>query len=292
MTPDPSNGAHAYTVGRYRVTVVSDGHNTAPLAPDFVRNAPTEAVQAALARAGWPTDTLTTSYAPILIEGDGRLALIDTGVGPDAGSAPGSTRGRLLANLAALGVSHEDVDTVVISHFHGDHVGGLVSHGAPVFPRASVHVPEPEWHFWMSDEERTAAPSGRMRNLFDSNRAIFAALPAPHPFRWGDEVIPGLRAVGTPGHSIGHTSFDLVSGGQRVFVQGDLTNHAALFLPHPDWFAGFDQDGPQAVRSRLEWYRRLAAERVAVQAFHHPFPGLSYLEAEGDGFRRVPIEGV
>jgi glyoxylase-like metal-dependent hydrolase (beta-lactamase superfamily II) len=207
------------------------------------------------------------------------------------GEEGGSTKGLLTRNMRANGLDPLDIDVVVVSHFHADHVNGLLSREVPVFPNARIVVPEREWQFWMDDAEMARAPSGRMKQLFANNRRIFEPLrDRVEIYRPGDEVVEGLEAIATYGHSVGHMSFWLRSGRDRVFIQSDLTNQAALFLPHPDWHSPLDQFPEEAVRIRHEIYVMLVREHAALQAFHHPFPGRCYLERDGDGYRRVPIE--
>jgi glyoxylase-like metal-dependent hydrolase (beta-lactamase superfamily II) len=273
-----------------QVHVVSDGQVVVPLSEGFVQNASIDAVREALAEAGLPTDTLTTTFAPLVLETAGRKVVIDAGLGPDAAAQPGSTRGLLTRNMRAGGIDPDDISTVVISHFHPDHVNGLVSNGAPVFRNAEVAVPGVEWRFWRDDGEMARATPGRMAELFANNRRIFELVrDRIRIYEWEEEVVPGLEAAGTPGHSIGHTSYWLGSESERIFVQSDLTNHAALFVRHPDWSAAFDQDPAAAVAVRRETYEMLARERVPLQAYHHPFPGRAIIEKDGDGYRRVVI---
>lgn len=281
---------YSYAVGSIGVTVVSDGQVTSPLSPTFVGNASIEDVQAALTAADLPTETLTTSFAPVLIETAGQLVLVDTGLGAD-GRAAGA--GRTIESLATAGVAPGDVDLVIVSHFHRDHVNGMLAASDLAFPKAQVLVPGVEQRFWLNDAKQAGAAPGRMQDLFANNRRILSALgDRVHGYEWETEVVPGLHAMGAPGHSIGHTCFMLQSGDKRVFLQSDLTNHAAIFLPHPDWWASFDQDPELSVKTRRRLYDWLVAEAIAVQAFHHPFPGLSRLVADGRGYRRVPIAGV
>jgi glyoxylase-like metal-dependent hydrolase (beta-lactamase superfamily II) len=291
-TPDGAHRdvCHSYRVGDIGVTVIPDGYVTAPLPADFVQNASLDTVRRALAAAGLSTQTLTTTFAPLVLKTAGRKVLLDTGLGPDLGERTNATHGLLTRNMRGCGIAPEDIGTVVISHFHSDHVNGLVSRQGPVFANAEIAVPDVEWRFWMDDDERTKAAPGRMQGLFENNRRIFDRLrDRVRIYRWDEDVVPGLTAVGLPGHSIGHTGFWLRSGQDEVFVQSDLTNHAALFLPNPRWFASFDQFPEQSVRTRLDTYEMLASKRVAVQAYHHPFPGRCFIEKRGDGFVRIPI---
>jgi glyoxylase-like metal-dependent hydrolase (beta-lactamase superfamily II) len=180
---------------------------------------------------------------------------------------------------------------VVISHFHADHVNGLLmADNTRAFPNAEIKVPEVEWKFWMDDGEMSRASAGRMAELFANNRRVFDALGRKvTTYKWDQEVAPGVTALGTPGHSIGHTSYLVVSGGKQVYVQSDVCNNFAVFAPHPDWHGFFDQDPGAAAATRRRVYDMLAAEKLAVQAYHFPFPALSRIEKAGNGYRVVPI---
>jgi glyoxylase-like metal-dependent hydrolase (beta-lactamase superfamily II) len=281
---------HRYNVGDIAVTVILDGFRVAP--PDgYIINASRDELLATLAEAGLPTDHMKSVYTPVLLETGGKHVLIDTGNGEAVCAQTKGERGRLALNLAAAGVDRKDIDVVVISHFHPDHVNGLLAaDNTAAFPNAEIMVPEQEWNFWMDDGEMGRAPKGRMTEHFHNNRRVFDALGCKVTrYAWDREVVPGVTAVGTPGHSIGHTSFVVASGSAGVFVQGDVNNQAVVFSKHPEWHGGFDQDPVQASATRRRVYEMLAAEKMPVQAYHHPFPGLGQVERAGTGFRIVPI---
>jgi glyoxylase-like metal-dependent hydrolase (beta-lactamase superfamily II) len=142
----------------------------------------------------------------------------------------------------------------------------------------------------MDDGEMARASKGRMTELFANNRRVFDALGRKvTPYAWDQEIVQGVTAVGTPGHSIGHTSFVVSSGGKQVFVQSDVCNNFAVFAPHPDWQGFFDQDAPAAAATRRRVYDMLVAEKLPVQAYHFPFPALSRIEKQGGGYRVVPM---
>ena len=185
----------------------------------------------------------------------------------------------------------KNVDMVVISHFHGDHVNGLLTaEGTPAFPNAEVLVPATEWKFWMDDGEMSRAPAGRMQGLFKNNRNIFEAALKKKvtPYEWGKEIAPGLTSVETVGHTPGHTSYVLASGSEKVFIQSDVTNNPDLFATNPGWHAFFDQDADVAEQTRRRVYDMIVAERLQVQGFHYPFPGLGNVVKDGSGYRVVP----
>jgi glyoxylase-like metal-dependent hydrolase (beta-lactamase superfamily II) len=282
---------YRYKVGDIQVTVVSDGRSTVPLEDSFVTNAKKEEVSAALEKAFLPRDIFTIYYAPLVINTGGKLVVIDTGNGAVANVNSKGANGQFAANMAASGLDAKAVDMVVISHFHTDHVGGLLAaDGTPAFPNAEVLVPATEWKFWMDDGEMSRAPAGRMQNLFKNNRNIFDAglKRKVTPYEWGKEVAPGLLAVETAGHTPGHTSYVLSSGSGKVFIQSDVTNNPNPFAANPGWHAFFDQDGDVAEKTRRRVYDMVAAEKLQVQGFHYPFPGLGHVEKDGSGYRVIP----
>jgi glyoxylase-like metal-dependent hydrolase (beta-lactamase superfamily II) len=281
----------AYSVGEIDVIVVADGDRTSPVAEGFVLNAAIDEVRSAYRAHGIPEGHGNTPFNPTVIRTGAKTVLVDTGVGADVAEEPGATAGFLMRNLAAVGIGPNDVDMVVISHFHGDHVGGLVSpDGRAAFPRAEISVPANEWSFWMDDDERARATPGRMQWLFENSRQIFDPLrERVQTHAWDEEVVPGVTAVGTPGHSIGHTSYLIQSQGERVFLIQDVSNHPALSLEHPGWHLAFDQDPVAAEVTRRRTLDWLAREQLPVQGFHFPFPGRAHVEAVGDAYRAVPI---
>lgn len=282
----------SHRVGDIEITTVPDGHRTFPLPDDFVANAGREAINAALAEAGMPANQMTIMFNPVLIRTAGKTILIDTGNGQGAGLPPAGP-GLLMANLKAASISPDTIDLVVISHFHSDHINGLIApDGRLAFPNATITVPAPEWAFWTDDGERARAAPGRMQELFANVTRIFL------PYRdrveqhdWGREVAAGVTAVATPGHSLGHTSYMLASGRDRLFIQSDVTNHPALFVRNPGWHARFDQDPEMAEATRRKVYDMLASERVPVQGFHFPPPYRALVERAGDGYRLVAMSG-
>jgi len=216
----------------------------------------------------------------------------DAGEGA-AGSKPGATTGLFQKNLAAAGLSAGDVDAVVISHLHGDHVNGLLDGDSkPTFPNAEILVPAPELAFWMDDGEMSRAPEGRMAGLFKNNRRVFNnddIKTRVATYEWDKEVAPGILAQGAPGHTVGHTSYVISSGDKSVYVQSDVTNNPALFVRNPKWHAFFDQDGAKAEETRLKVYEMVVAEKMMMQGFHYPFPSLGHVEKDGSGYRVVPV---
>jgi glyoxylase-like metal-dependent hydrolase (beta-lactamase superfamily II) len=283
-------GWYRYKVGEIEVTVVTDGARTFPLTDSYVTNVKKEEVSAMLAANFLDPANITNSYSPIVVNTGSKLVLIDTGNGPAAAALPNSSYGQLPLNLAAAGIDPGAIDIVVISHFHGDHVNGLLTADNKLaFPNAEVLVPAVEWKFWTDDGEMSRAPEGRMATQFKNNRRVFDALNRKvTQYDWNREVAPGIVPMATLGHTPGHTSFIVSSGSGKIYVQSDLTHHTALFAGHPGWHVFLDQDPDMAEVTRRKVYDMIVAEKLMIQAFHAPFPGIGHLEKTGDGYRFVP----
>ena len=282
---------YRYKVGDILVTVVSDGQNVFKYEDNFIVNAKKEEVAAALEKAYMAPGMMTIYFAPLVLNIGGKVVVVDTGNGPLAKKNNKGANGLFADNMVAAGFDPAKVDTVVISHFHTDHVNGLLTaDGTPAFPNAEVLVPSVEWKFWMDDGEMSRAPAGRMAGLFKNNRNVFEAglKKKVTPYEWGKEVVPGLLAVESIGHTPGHTSYVLSSGSGKVFIQSDVTNNPNPFATNPGWHAFFDQDGDVAEKTRRRVYDMVVAEKLMVQGFHYPFPGLGHVEKDGSGYRVVP----
>jgi glyoxylase-like metal-dependent hydrolase (beta-lactamase superfamily II) len=285
---------HRYKIGDIEVTVLSDGFRQVPVNDKYLVNASAEDLAKALSAAGQPTDKMKNTYSPIVLTTGGKKVLFDTGNGEAASIESKGERGTLNAHLKAAGIERTAIDVVVISHFHADHVNGLLMpDNSPAFPNAEIKVPEVEWKFWMDDGEMSRASKGRMTELFQNNRRVFDTLKRKvTPYAWDREVVPGVTAVGTPGHSIGHTSYVVTSGDKTVYVQSDVCNNYAVFAPYPDWHGFFDQDPPKAAATRKRVYDMLVAEKLPVQAYHFPFPALARIEKAGSGYKPSFINAV
>ncbi len=286
-------GFYRYKVGTIEVTVATDGTRSFPLPDGFVLNANKDELNKALEAAYMPRDKMTIHFAPIVVNTGGKLILIDTGYGEKVYLDSKGGAGQLRSNLAAAGIDASAIDTVVISHYHQDHVDGLLAaDGKLAFPNAEILVPAAEHKFWMDDGEMSRAPKGRMEGLFKNNRRVFSGEVAKrlNQYEWNKEVAPGVTAIGTPGHTLGHTSFVVASGSAKVYVQSDVTNHPALFVRNPGWHANFDQVPDLAEATRRKVYDMVVAEKLQVQGFHYPFPGIGHIEKDSTGYRVIPAQ--
>jgi glyoxylase-like metal-dependent hydrolase (beta-lactamase superfamily II) len=222
----------------------------------------------------------------------GKLVLIDTGTGEANYKKTNGAAGQLVSNLAAAGIDRNAVNTVIISHYHGDHINGLLmADNSLTYPNAEILVPEKEHAYWMDDGEMSRASKGRIEDNFKNVRRVMnkEVLKRVRTNAWGKEVLPGITSQGTPGHTFGHSSFVLASGNDSVYVQSDVTHVPFLFVLHPDWHAFYDQDGQMAEDTRRKVYDMLAAEKMRVQGFHYPFPSLAHVVKSGTGYRYLPV---
>jgi glyoxylase-like metal-dependent hydrolase (beta-lactamase superfamily II) len=285
-------GFYRYKVGDIEVNVVTDGVNRGKLMQNFVTNAKDEDVRNALAAAHRDREIFDNTFTPVVINNGGKLTLIDTGTGEANFTASKGTAGQFTNNLQAAGISPAAIDTVIISHYHGDHMNGLLkADGSLAFPNAEILVPAVEHKYWMDDGEMSRAPKGRIEGLFKNNRRVFSGevLKRTRTYEWDKEVVPGILAAGTPGHSPGHTSLIVSSGSAKIYVQGDVTHVPYLFARNPGWHAFYDQDPGAAEATRRKVYDMLVAEKMMVQGFHYPFPSHAYIEKTATGYRETMV---
>ena len=282
----PSPGFRRTKMGDVEIISVLDGIARRPLGEEFMKNAPLAEVKALLTSQGLPTDYIDVPFTPFVVIAGGRKVLIDTGLGEFGGP----NAGKLLENLRAAGVPASDIDTVLISHFHGDHINGLRNKaGELAGAKAKVMVPAAEYAFWMDDAKMAAAPAGQ-KGAFENARRTFSAMGPDMlvQFAAGAEVVPGIRSVAAYGHTPGHTLFEVTSAGQSNFYLADLTNVPSLFARNPDWAVTFDMDAEAARKVRREVFARVTSSKSLVGGFHFPFPAFGRMTATGNGYAFEP----
>jgi glyoxylase-like metal-dependent hydrolase (beta-lactamase superfamily II) len=234
-----------------------------------------------------PTEYIDIPFTAFLIVAGNRRILLDTGF---ADNGPATT-GRLMANLNAAGFKAEDIDTVVISHYHGDHINGVRNKaGQLVFPKAKIMVPAPEHAFWMDDARMNAAPEA-MKGAFNAVRRVFNGLSADQltQFQPGAEIAPGITSVAAFGHTPGHTLFTVASKGEKFAFVADLTNIPQLFARNPDWAVQFDMDADAARATRRKVFEMIVNEKMMAGGYHFPFPAFGKIEALGNGYDFKPV---
>lgn len=276
LSAAPMQGAlpasiHRYKVGGFEVTAIRDGQVTLDQPwTVFGENQKPEDVQALAARYYLPKDKHTITFTPVIVNTGKELVLFDTGWGS---GNPG--RGELAGALAKAGLKAEQIDVVVLTHCHPDHMGGLMDGDKPVFPNARYVVGETEYNFWSN----AAQDAGATADFYKLTKAKLTPLAAKTTFVKGaGEAVPGITAIETHGHTPGHMSWRLESEGQQVVVTGDTCNHHVLSMERPTWHVLFDMDKEMAVASRIRMLDMLSADRIPFIGYHMPFPAIGFVE--------------
>jgi len=283
----PAVGFRRMKLGAMDIVALHDGALRRPLGEEFVRNAPLEQVKALLASQNLPTDYVDIPFTAFLVVSGNTKFLFDTGF---ADNGPPTT-GQLRANLAAAGYKPEDIDHVVLSHYHGDHINGLrAKDGSLVYPKAVVHVPAPEHAFWMDDTRMEAAPPA-MKGAFQAVRRALGGLPADRLklFQPGAELAPGITSSAAFGHTPGMSVFTVRSEGQSFMYVADVVNVPSLFARSPDWAITFDMDAEMARQTRRRVFDALVKDKTLAGGFHFPFPAFGTIEAAGNGYQFKPL---
>ncbi len=286
-TPDPAKGFHKYKVGTVEVTALYDGIWEKPHDPAFIKNASVEDTKQVLGKAGLTTDFVSIPLTVVVLKVGDRLIMIDSG----SGGQWQPTAGKLAANMQAAGIDAAKIGTILVSHFHPDHIFGLMqkSTNAPTFPNAELVVTAAEYNWWTEPGRVEKLPEAR-KGLGTRINAVFPGWKNFKLVEGEKEVAPGIRLVNAPGHTPGHAAFHVSSGNQQLMISNDTAYVPALLAPHPDWQGAYDQDGPLAVESRRKLIDRVIAEKMMICGAHFPFPGAGAFTKDGSGYAFTPVK--
>ncbi len=276
--------SHSFKLGDFEITVVSDGHLVLPArlaAPD----APEAERAAALAAAGTTGEMSEPPTNVTVIRTGSDVILVDAGSGPNF--MP--TAGKLSANLEAAGISADAVTNVVFTHGHPDHLWGALDdfEESPRFPNAAHLMGAAEWDYWISDDAEKGLPADRATFVAAARRNIAGIESKAERIKAGQEIVPGIRAFDTPGHTQGHISLELASGGETLVVLGDALTHPVISFAYPDWRPAADHVADQAAQTRKKLLDKLATEKSRVIGYHLPFPGIGRVEKKDGAYTYV-----
>jgi glyoxylase-like metal-dependent hydrolase (beta-lactamase superfamily II) len=269
-----------YKVGGFEMTVVADSEAfiDGPY-PIIGKNAEEADVRKLMRENLLPEGKYQPGFSPTVINTGRELVLFDTGNGEN-GFVPRPNGGWLATGLAPAGIKPEEIDVVVLSHGHPDHVGGLMEAGKPLFPKARYVMAAIEYDFWAPEGKHT----GDLEKLAAVFRTNTKSIADKFTFlKPGDDVVAGIRAVEAFGHTPGHLNFHIESNGQTVYFWGDCAHHQVASLMRPDWHCVFDIDKEQGATTRKRVYDMLATDRIPVIGYHMPFPSIGYIERKAPG---------
>ncbi len=255
------------TLGEFEVTVIRDGVASTGL-DTLAANADVAEVNALLAANGFPQGQQPNNFKQLLVNTGDNLVLFDTGRG-----APDS---QLIPTLELIGVAPQDITEVVITHWHGDHIGGVAPGGSLAFPNARHLIAQAEWNLLNSDTGNQGFQNAlnTFQPVLDSDLLEY--------YNDGDEVLPGITAVAAAGHTPGHHGFLITSGDSSLLNSVDAIIHPVISVQRPDWYFGFDADPDQAVSTRRALLDQAASDDLMLFGYHFPFPGLGYIAADMD----------
>jgi glyoxylase-like metal-dependent hydrolase (beta-lactamase superfamily II) len=277
----PAPAFYRFKLGTIEATVVTDGPLSIGPAARTFRGPSEDELGKMMSDQFLPANNVVLDQNVLVINTGDKLALFETGM---SSVKRNDDMGRLVQSLKQSGIDPKDIDAVIPTHAHIDHIGGIMAaDGSRNFPNAQIYIAQTDLEFW-TDDKRLGTPGegsslAAKKNLLPNrDRIVF--------YQDGKEVIPGVQAMLTPGHTVGHTSFVITSGGKSLFVVGDLMHHVIL-VEKPRMEVAFDTDPKQGIETRIKVMDLLAKERMPALVYHMPWPGIGHFAKQGDGFRYV-----
>lgn len=266
-----------FNISDFEVTIIQDGATRFETSV-FAANAKAGEVEALLEANNLPTTTANSTFNVTLVNTGDQLVLLDTGLGIT--SVPAG--GRLLPTLELLGVAPADINAVILSHYHPDHVNGVSDGTTAAFPNATYYFPQPEWDFLQNvpgNLQPVRSAKSLLQPVSDSDQLQFYTADA--------EIVPGVQAVAAHGHTPGHMALLIASNGSQLLNIVDAAVQSVISLQRPDWYPAFDAIPETAIETRFALLGRAADEGLQVMGYHFPFPGVGYVVRDGEAFRFV-----
>ncbi|TYC53080.1 MBL fold metallo-hydrolase [Rhodobacterales bacterium] len=281
--PRRSLAAAEFAFGAGQIRVFSDGHLTLPMGFVLPEQS-AEEIAALLEPNGLATDVLTPDCNVTLMRSGDRLVLFDVGAGPNFQP----TAGALAGALDDAGIDTADITDVVFTHGHPDHLWGVLDDfGDPLFPEATYRVPQAEWDYWLADETLSQTPDDRKNLVVGAQTRFETISDQVVMIRPGQEVLPGVEAVDTAGHTPGHMSYAIHDGSESLMIIGDAIPNSIISFQKPGWPYGPDQDQDMAIETRKRLLDRLATDGSRVIGNHFPHPAKGRVERATEGYRLV-----
>ena len=244
-----------FDIGSFAVTLLSEGQQQGN------KSILVGATEAMLKQA-IPNGTFPNAVNAFLVEAGNKTILFDTGFGR-----------KLFDNLEAYGKTPADIDAVILTHMHGDHIGGLLQNGKKSFPKATLYIPQPEYDYWMSDKAGNAANAREVIEIYKDKLHLFM----PGNIDDATELLPGIHSIAAYGHTPGHTGYMLDSNGSKLFIWGDLTHAMDIQMPYPEVAVTYDVDPKKAIESRRQLLKYLSDNRIQIAGMHIQFPAIGSL---------------
>lgn len=280
-------GVYPFKLGDFTITAISDGTIPQDLPKILTNTNPAEIDH--LLQQSFLTNPIEASINTFLIDTGDKQILVDTGAGELFGSLGG---GKLQEALKTAGYAPDEIDTILITHIHTDHSGGLIVGGQMMFPNATVYAGKPDVDLWLNPAHEKQARADQKRLFTEAIKTVKPYLDAGKlkPFSGETILLPGITALPTPGHTPGHSFYRVASKGESIEFWGDILHFGSVQFPKPEITVVYDFDSQAAAAQRTTQFIDAAKSRQLVAAAHLPFPGVGHIRAADQGYTWVPVD--